>query len=211
LLSEHFAEPTPHRLWMLSGGGTPLAAYARLAEQPPEVRPDACVLLSDERAVPDDSPKSNQGSIFPLLQKAGFTAGQLVHVETAVGASAAATHLELRLAEVLETHTPRTGLLGLGADGHTAGIFSREQITDSGKRLAMAVQRPDGMEGITAAPAFLSRFPRLVVLVSGSAKHAPLHAWIQCDDTLVARAALREAPTVEIWCDHAAWTGKDIA
>jgi len=215
LLTSFMAQPVAprakHPLYMLSGGGTPMAAYSRLAETPLSVRSDALVLLSDERAVPDDSPKSNQGGIFPLLRKAGFDDSQLLSVETTLEPSVAASRWDERLAAILETHSPATGLLGLGTDGHTAGLFTLEQLARAEQRLAIAVQRPDRMEGITTTPSFLTRFPRLIVLVAGAAKYAPLHAWIQGDDTLVARAALRAAPSVEIWCDNAAWSGKEIS
>ena len=41
------------------------------------------------------------------------------------------------------------GLLGLGPDGHTAGLFSAGDLDRGRDRLAVSVHRPDGMDGIT--------------------------------------------------------------
>jgi 6-phosphogluconolactonase/glucosamine-6-phosphate isomerase/deaminase len=79
------------------------------------------------------------------------------------------------------------GLLGLGADGHTASLFNQEQLSQARGKLAIAVDRPDGLQGISVTPEVLSRVAQPVFLVTGADKHAIVEDFLRSDSALVAR------------------------
>ena len=89
----------------------------------------------------------------------------------------------------------------LGADGHTAGIFNREQLEQAAGRCAIMVPRPDGLDGITATPMVLSWFNRIVVLATGAAKRPRITEWFTGSADVIANMATSSCPLVEIWAD----------
>ena len=112
---------------------------------------------------------------------------------------------ERRLAALLESGVPiKLGLLGLGPDGHTASLFDSEHLEQARGRLAIAVQRPDGMEGISVTPDFLQHVEKLVFVVAGGGKHDAILALMNGDPNLVAWRAVQGAKDVELWVDQAA-------
>jgi len=120
-------------MWALSGGATPRATYARLAESPERARmpwEQTWVFFGDERCVPPDHPESNyRMASETLLAKVPVPAGQVFRMRgEAVDAEAAAAEYTRTLAEAFGTRRgelPRFDviLLGFGVDGHTASLF----------------------------------------------------------------------------------------
>src|SRR5579859_7130558 len=142
---------------MLSGGGTPLPAYRALAARPPPRNPQLHVLFSDERYVPADSPASNYRHIEPLLAALALPAAAVLRVRTELTLEDAARDYERQLAALLESGLRiGLGLLGLGADGHTASLFSAADIERGRGRLAVAVLRPDGLSAVSVTAELLA-------------------------------------------------------
>jgi 6-phosphogluconolactonase len=142
---------------MLSGGHTPLPAYRALAQQPLRHDDRLHVLFSDERYVPADSPASNYLQCKPLLDVLGLPAEALLRVHTELPLDEATARYERELTTLLSSGVRiGLGLLGLGADGHTASLFSEQDLERARGRYALAVQRPDGMAAVSVTPELLA-------------------------------------------------------
>jgi 6-phosphogluconolactonase len=197
-------ESGPHAI-MLSGGTTPLAAYALLTEHPPVVGPGLHVLFSDERHVPANSPHSNCGQIQPMLQAWGLPPNRILNVHGDDPLNQATEAYDQAIERFLGTGgIIHLGLLGLGADGHTASLFNAQQIVQSQATWAVAVQRPDGMNGISVTPRLLQRVKRIIFVVTGAGKRAMVSTLLRQPHTIPAGLAVSGHPNVEVWTDQAA-------
>jgi 6-phosphogluconolactonase len=201
-LARAIATPGPSAI-MLSGGNTPLPAYRALSARPLPHDERLRVLFSDDRYVPAASEKSNYHQSRPLLDALALRAHALLRVRTELPLDEAAADYERQLAGLAGAGAHvGLGLLGLGADGHTAGLFSAADLERARGRLAIAVQRPDGMSGVTVTPDFLAQVAELVFVVAGTDKQAALSAFAAQDPALTAWRAVRDCPRVELWvCD----------
>lgn len=187
---------------MLSGGSTPGPAFALLAARPVRAAPELCVLYSDERHVPSTSDASNYHLSLPLLEALALPARQVLRVQTELPLEAAAQAYEKRLQALVSEKRPvRLGLLGLGADGHTASLFKPADLTAASGRLAIAVQRPDGRTAVSVTPEWLARIEEILFVVAGSDKRAALARLAARDPTLIAWRAVERCARVEIWAD----------
>ena len=200
--------PGESRALMLSGGGTPLAAYAKVATLGLTAAPGQHFFLSDERREPFDSPKNNFHNIEPLFTAVGCRPEHCLRVQTPLHAPDAAAAYHESLQAFLERggRIP-LGFLGLGADGHTASLFTAADVAKDAGRLATWVNRPDGMEGISVTPTLLSRVERLIFLVAGAGKREMVDRLLNQPDTLAAGLAVRGCARVELWVDRAAHPG----
>jgi 6-phosphogluconolactonase len=198
-LARAIAAPGPSAI-MLSGGNTPLPAYRALSARPLPHDERLRILLSDDRYVPADSEKSNYHQSRPLLDALALPAHAVLRVRTQLPLEEAAADYERQLAALTAAGVPvRLGLLGLGADGHTASLFSTADIERARGRLAIAVQRPDGMSGVTVTPQFLAQVAELLFVVAGGGKSAALSALAAQDPALTAWRAVQNCPSVELW------------
>jgi 6-phosphogluconolactonase/glucosamine-6-phosphate isomerase/deaminase len=190
---------------MLAGGHTPLPAYRELARRRPACGPQLHLLYSDDRYVPADSDKSNYHATRPLLDALALPEERVLRVRTELPLEQAALDYERQLRELLGRGARvGLGLLGLGADGHTASLF-RPQDLDRGRgRLAIAVQRPDGMAGISVTPEFLSRVAEPLFVVAGGGKFDAIRAFLREDASVVALQAVQGCQSVELWVEQAA-------
>lgn len=207
LLSEHLAprRDAPAGI-MLAGGSTPLAAYALLASAPPVVAPSTHILFSDDRLVPPEDARSNYGALRALLANLGLPDDRILRVRGEKSLDEAVRDYDLDLHRFLEaggrTHL---GLLGLGADGHTASLFTRAQVEQPRRAWATGVQRPDGLAGVSVTPAFLRRVDRLVFVVAGRAKREMADLLVQSPSRIAAGQAIAGHSAVELWTDAEAW------
>lgn len=117
---------------MLAGGETPLPIYRRLGrEVPSHVHPAAHLLLSDDRYVSYEDPRSNAGSIAPTVRALGLPGERFVHVETERPVKEASD----RFSDAIHGLGARKAifglaLLGIGGDGHTASLFDAAMINE---------------------------------------------------------------------------------
>lgn len=114
----------------LSGGSTPLSAYARLSAPPLRDSVDwqsVHVFWSDERCVPPDDAQSNYAAAkAALLDHVAIPEDNIHRMRGELPPNQAAEDYRQQLAE--HFHTPTFPvfdliLLGLGTDGHTASLF----------------------------------------------------------------------------------------
>ncbi len=187
---------TPGNL-MLSGGATPYALYNRLAAAPCPVHPQRRLFLSDERMAPYDSARNNAHNLMPML-KALACEDRFIRVDTSLPAKEAAN----RFAGALESMgSIDLGFLGMGNDGHTAGLFTLEHAAAKTGPLTLHTGRPDGIEGVSVTPALLQRVQRIILLVAGESKRAIIDALRSAPRTLPAGTALEGHPHIELWTD----------
>lgn len=182
---------------MLSGGSTPYVIYNQLAADPCAVHPDRKLFLSDERMQPFDSDLNNAQNLAPMLDALACR-DHFIRVDTTLSRAAAA---EQFAAELNPLESVDLGLLGMGADGHTAGFFTTEQAAMKTGPLTLHTERPDGMEGVSVTPAFLKRVGRIILLVTGESKRAIIHTLLTAPETIAAGVALATHPHVELWTD----------
>jgi len=191
---------------MLSGGSTPLPAYRALGERPGLAHQAALrVLFSDDRYVPADSPASNYHQTQPLIAALALPSGAVLRVRTELPLEDAARDYENQLAALLHSGTRiGLGLLGLGADGHTASLFSAADIDRARGHLALAVHRPDGMSAVSVTPELLARLTEPVFVVAGADKKEAVRRLLARDPGLTAWRAVAGCSRVELWMDEAA-------
>ncbi len=197
---------------MLSGGHTPLPAYrllaARLQHRGAALRGKLHVLFSDDRYVPRDSDSSNYHASRPLLDALALPEEQVLRVRTELPLDEAALDYERRLRALLDQGGAITlGMLGLGADGHTASLFRAEDLARARGRLALAVSRPDGLSGVSVTPEFIAHIAEPLFVVAGTGKEAAIAGLERDDPGVIAVQAVRECERVEVWVEQAAERG----
>ncbi len=191
---------------MLSGGNTPIPAYRAVALR--GVRPAAglTVFYSDDRYVPSDSDASNYHQTRPLLDALALPPQRVLRVRTELPLDDAAADYEQRLAELVRSGTRfGLGLLGLGADGHTASLFRAEDIARARGRRAISVHRPDGRDAVSVTPEVLAGMQEIVFVVAGAEKRTALAALLARNPALTAWQAVSGCKAVEVWTEPEAW------
>ena len=193
------------RAVMLAGGSTPMAAYEKIAASPFPVDPNLRILFSDDRHVPPDSPKSNFGNTLPMFRALNIPDDRVARVRGELPLADSVARYESDLRTLLDSGCRVSlGLLGLGADGHTASLFSAANIAEAQGRLAIGVDRPDGMKGVSATPDFFSRIGQIVFLVAGAEKQVMLKKLLHESLSIPAGLAVQANASVEVWADSAA-------
>lgn len=185
---------------MLSGGTTPMSAYRTVARGPLRHDERLHVLFSDERYVPAASAASNYHQSRVLIDALGLPEEALLRVRTELPIEAAAADYERALSALLGSGVRvGLGLLGLGADGHTASLFSSADLERARGRYAITVQRPDGLGAVSVTPDFLATVREPLFVVAGSDKAAALRALEARDARLTAWRAVQGCEQVELW------------
>jgi len=185
---------------MLAGGTTPLPAYRTLAAAALRHDDRLHVLFSDERYVPADSPASNYRQARALLDVLVLPDESLLRVRTELPLEEAAARYERELATLLSSGVRiGLGLLGLGADGHTASLFGAPELERARGRYAIPVQRPDGMAAVSVTPELLATVKEPLFVVAGAGKQAAVQALLAQDRQLTAWRAVQGCTDVELW------------
>jgi 6-phosphogluconolactonase len=185
---------------MLSGGRTPLPTYREVAARKPTAAQGLHILFSDDRYVPITSESSNFFQTRQLVNALDLPDSQVLRVKTELPLEQAAADYDRQLAALLQSGARVTlGLLGLGADGHTASLFNATNLEQARGKLAVAVQRPDGLQGVSVTPDFLAKVTEPLFLVTGADKHAIVQEFLKPNSKLISRRALANNPKAEIW------------
>ena len=201
LLARHFklALPVPHAV-LLPGGRTPRGAYRQIAQNPFLVDGNTRILLSDERLVPMRSPESNYGQLRPMLKALHIPATHILRVDTSQQLMSAARHYDRDLRAFFERKGRITwGVLGLGADGHTASLFSTQDVERGGGSLAMAVPRKPGPDRVSVTADLLAKAECIVFIVAGAEKRLIVERMQRESATLPAGLATAGVADLQVW------------
>ncbi|MGH7157054.1 MAG: 6-phosphogluconolactonase [Candidatus Saccharimonadales bacterium] len=182
--------------WFLSGGSAIGAAV--LAARLLNPNPNLTVTLADERYGPPGHPDSN----WEQLIDAGFQLND-AHLEPVLrGGNADQTlaDFEHLISGLLSKAGYKIALLGIGADGHTAGILPYSPAVNS-KGLVSFYGTP-GYQRITLTPKALAMLDEAVVYAMGNNKHQALRG-LSNDLQLEIQPAqiLKKIPRVTIYND----------
>jgi len=191
---------------MLSGGETPRPAYALVARRRSRAHRDLHIVYSDERHVPPDSEASNYGSTKAMLEALRLANGRVLRVRTELPLREAADDYEAQLARLsADGFGIGFGLFGLGADGHTASLFSADDLERAEGRLAIGVHRPDGMDGVSVTPSLIARVAEPMLVVAGAEKRGALASFVRRDPELIGYRAFSGCARVNVWADAEAY------
>lgn len=166
---------------VLTGGTTAEKIYPLLAALP--VRWGTLdVFFSDERCVPPNDPASNFGMTERLL----FDRAQPRGVHRMRGEDPpdhAAEQYDHDIAPFVKSRLD-VMLLGMGADAHVGALYPGSMAVEEGERLCLAVDRPDGMKGLTLTPAAMRRGEKVLLLVTGEGKAATVKRVIESSESV---------------------------
>ncbi len=202
----------------LSGGSTPKALYARLAQAPyrdafPWDRTH--LFWGDERFVPPDDPLSNYRMVKEaLLDHAPIPAANIHPTPTTgetpeqAAADYARTLQAFYGADALDPARPLfdVNLLGLGDDGHTASLFPGTAVLEERSAWAAAVVGAKAEARITLTYPALESAAAAAFLVTGAGKATMLKRLL-AGDTSIPAGRLRPTGELIVFADKAAHAG----
>ncbi len=201
LLSDHFglACDEPHAV-MLTGGGTPLGIYRRIEESPVAIDDQLHLLVSDERYVPLESPENNFAKMQPMIRALEIDDSRVMRVDTDLPLHTAADRYDAELASYFERGGRITlGILGLGADGHCASLFSAEDVARGAGKYAIAVSRPAGPARVSVTRDLILKTERLVYLAAGPTKAEVVRTMTDRPEDVIAGQVVQDVARTELW------------
>ena len=188
---------------VLTGGTTAERVYAALSKR--DVAWDGLeVLFSDERCVSPGDPASNYGMAERLLFQ-GRTPRVLHRMRGEDPPDHAAAQYDASIRPLVETGID-VALMGMGADAHVCALFPGSRALDESERLCAAVDRPDGMTGLSLTPPAILSARRVFLIVTGEGKAATVARVMRDNDSVAAVPArlLAHHPDVTFLLDEAA-------
>lgn len=189
--------------FVLTGGTTAEKVYGELARQ--EVAWERLdVLFSDERCVPPGDPASNYGMAERLLFQ-GRTPRHVHRMRGEDPPDHAADQYDSAIRPVVEQGIDLV-LAGMGADAHICAMFPGSRALDETAKLCLAVDRPDGMTGLTLTPPAVLSGRKILLIVTGEGKAATVKRVIEGNENVAATPArlLATHPDVTFLLDEAA-------
>lgn len=204
-LFESTGKSTSPTAAMLAGGRTPRTAYQQAAASRQQVPAALHFMVSDERWVPADHPDSNLFMMRPFLEAVQCGNHQRIMVDTSLSPEQSAADFGRRLDGFFAAGGKlMTAYLGLGADGHTASLFTDDDLSRAETASAISVNRPDGRIGISATPRIIRKAERIVFVVTGEEKREVAERLLSDPQSMVAGKVVFRHPQVELWLDQAA-------
>lgn len=164
---------------VITGGGTAADIYPILARVAPDwSRLD--VYFSDERCVPPDDDRSNFAMArVLLLDEVGPRAVHRMRGEDPPEEAAALYGLQIE--PVVADAGFGLVLLGMGADAHVGAMFPGSRALEATRPCA-AVDRPDGLRGLTLTPPALMSGNEVLLVVTGGAKAEAVRRAVRGDE-----------------------------
>lgn len=155
---------------LLPGGNSPKIFFNKLINK--DVNWDnISFLASDERVVSLSSNNSNTGMIQrELIDKIIKKVKPKLIKLYPINENKIDSRLKL-LENYLNNNNPEIAFLGIGKDGHTAGIFIEKETT---KNCYLLKNRIDSFYRLTTSMSLLVKIPYLIFFVLGSEKKQPL-------------------------------------
>jgi 6-phosphogluconolactonase len=166
----------------LSGGTTPKAAYALLAQPPFAAAVDWTrveIFFGDERCVPPDHEQSNyRMATQAFLEPLHIAAANVHRMHGEEDPAHAAQGYRADLVAALGAQ-PRFDLvlLGMGPDGHTASLFpGSDPLTDDAALVRAVYSQSQSQWRLTLTPRVLNAARAVVFAAEGASKAATLRA-----------------------------------
>jgi len=184
---------------MLSGGSTPLVIYQKIAKEPFFVSPNAVILYSDERFVPKTHVDSNYFQSKEMLSALKIKAQNIMRVQTELGHMESAEAYHNDLLGLTKAGCINLGFLGMGTDGHTASLFSTEEVNQDLNKMAIAVKRDKLPHRISVTKRFLNKCQKIILLIIGEEKQEILNVFLNNPDSIPAGVALKSHHYLEVW------------
>lgn len=186
---------------MLTGGNSIQPVYRRFAAQAVQLDTlDICLIGSDERHVPRSDSASNYLTVLPVVQSLNLLPEKILMPNPALPLKEAAWQYHLDLADFFKRGGKIPfGILSLGADGHVASLFSREDAERGSEVYAIEIERPAPPHRISVTAAFLARVELILLLAAGNEKQIALTKFLNGSSGSIALHALAEAREVIVW------------
>ncbi|MGH2778608.1 MAG: 6-phosphogluconolactonase [Actinomycetota bacterium] len=185
---------------VVTGGTAARAVYGALDVDLSEIE----VFFSDERCVPPDHEASNfKMAQEALLERSGATTVHRMRGEDAPHQAALSYH-ELLVPAVRKGFDLM--LLGMGDDNHVAALFPNSPALLGTDTLCVAVDRPDGLKGLTLAQQSIVAAKTVLLLVNGESKAEAVTRAIESDEDVMSCPVrlLVDHPDVTFVLDDAA-------
>jgi len=150
--------------------------------------------------VPIRSPESNYGQVQPMLEALHIPTTHILRVDTRQTLTLAASHYDRDLRAFLKRQGRITlGVLGLGADGHTASLFSMQDIERGRGAYAVAVPRQPGPDRVSVTADLLAKAESIVFVAAGAEKRLVVERMRKASTTLPAGLAAAGVVDVQVW------------
>ena len=191
---------------VLAGGGTPQAVYRELAAAHADWSRWQ-IYFGDERCLPPDHAERNSHMAFDNWLASVAIPPEHIHVIPAERGAAAAAQAYTPVVEAARPFD--LVLLGVGEDGHTASLFPGQRPPTRAPVIAVHDAPKPPAERVSLHETALNDARAVLVLVTGSGKHAAVRRWKQGEDLPIAR--IHGHSGVDVYLDHAAATGSPQA
>lgn len=186
-------------LWLVAGGSNIPITFQAMQQLPDKVTPHLTIMPTDERYGPPGHPNSNVQQLLNL----GFTPKQATFYTILDGSSLedTVTKYNARLLQALDTNDKVIGQLGVGIDGHIAGILPNSPALKA-ETLVAGYQGPDYTRITLTLPA-LRNLDVAYVFAYGHEKRAALDRLCDGDFRIEDQPAqvLRELAEVYVYND----------
>ena len=184
---------------VITGGTTAAKIYEHLD---PERWDGLDVFFSDERCVPPDHAESNFKMASDLFL--GSSGAKVHRMEGELDPSEAAKRYH-DLIQPFVADSIDLLLLGMGADCHVGALYPYSDALEAAGHCT-AVERPDGLRGLTLTPQAMLSARSIRVLVTGEKKSEALVRVTRGDEDVAKCPArlLLSHPDVTFWVDEGA-------
>jgi 6-phosphogluconolactonase len=153
---------------ILTGGTTAEKIYPLLARGISKLAGGLRIGFSDERCVPPDHEASNYRMAKRLFLDVAKPA-EVLRMKGEEQPEEGARQYDEAIRPLVDAGIDLL-LLGMGADNHIGAMFPGSPALAETERLSLAVDRPDGMKGITLTPPAMLSASRILLLVTGEGK-----------------------------------------
>jgi 6-phosphogluconolactonase len=201
LFLSHLAIKTEHpSLFLLPGGKTPIPLYKLIAQNKAAIASNIFFALTDERMVPLDAPQSNFNLIKNTFHTLEVSDKNILSIDTSLPLEKAAENYNEQLSAFINKGGKiQLAFLGLGTDGHTASLFSFEDLKKCDDHLAIPIKRPAPPDRISITPLLLTMAPLIVFLVNGREKKNIVDTFLRAPDKVIAARAVFDCEKVFLW------------
>lgn len=170
-------------LLLVSGGSSAQVAIDVLKKIPSNQINKINILLADERYVDYNSPSSNA----KLLKILGINKYTNNFFELLESESHTRDYYNQKLSQMLKDYTQKAdyiiAILGIGADGHTAGILPGS-VAESSESPYSIDYSTDSFERITIAPNYFNNIDHAYVYAQGPNKESILNKFLNNSNNL---------------------------